>query len=217
MVKKSLGIRKPVIRACLMLQGETPVDPQGFLVAGFVFLWIHNSSPPLPGMARTMNDFLFKGWRKWLSILVMLLVLLTIYGLVSGAPEQVVYERYCGNISKIKGEAKKVDFKELDKDASRFDGTVAKFTGEVLQIQENGNEGVMRLGVTKDIFGWSVSDVVWVDYKNKTDILNEDIVTVYGVLTGNKSYTSQANFQITVPTMVACVIEKEAGKASSGE
>lgn len=28
--------RKPVIRAWLTLQGETPVDPQGFLVAGFV-------------------------------------------------------------------------------------------------------------------------------------------------------------------------------------
>lgn len=35
---KIIGHGKPVITACPMLQGETPVDPQGFVVAGFVLL-----------------------------------------------------------------------------------------------------------------------------------------------------------------------------------
>jgi len=38
MVRKSLGIENPSFRACLMLQGETPVGSQDLLVAGFVFV-----------------------------------------------------------------------------------------------------------------------------------------------------------------------------------
>lgn len=157
-----------------------------------------------------MKDFLFRGNRKWLSISVIFFVLVIVYGVMSGASSgKVAYAKYCGDSSQIKKEAKVGNFKELDKDASRFEGSIVKFKGEVLQIQEDDNGGAIRLGVTEDVFGWSSSDVMWVDYRDKTDILNGDIVTVYGVLTGSKSYTSQANFQITLPKMVACAIEKE--------
>jgi hypothetical protein len=38
--------------------------------------------------------------------------------------------------------------------------------------------------------------------------VQDDVVNVYGPLTGSQTYTSQANFQITVPSMMGCVIEE---------
>ena len=44
--------------------------------------------------------------------------------------------------------------------------------------------------------------------KVHTEAVQDDIVTVYGYLEGSYTYTSQANFQITLPSFVACDIEK---------
>jgi hypothetical protein len=38
--------------------------------------------------------------------------------------------------------------------------------------------------------------------------VQDDVVTVYGYLAGSYTYTSQANFQITVPSFVACEVDK---------
>jgi hypothetical protein len=117
----------------------------------------------------------------------------------------------CSDITSLKNQATAVSFKELDKNPDSFNGKIVKFTGQVVQIQEADNYGVIRLAVTKESYGWSISDIIYVEYQNHTDAVKDDVVTVYGQLTGSKTYESQAHFQITVPSMTACVVEKGTG------
>lgn len=117
----------------------------------------------------------------------------------------------CSDVASLKNQAAAVNFKELDKDPNSFKTKIAKFTGQVLQIQEANDYGVIRLAVTKESYGWSISDIVYVEYQNHTDAVKDDVVTVYGQLTGTKTYESQAHFNITVPSMTACVVEKGTG------
>jgi hypothetical protein len=114
----------------------------------------------------------------------------------------------CSNIPSLKKNAETIDFKKLDKDPESFTGKLAKFTGQILQIQESGGAGMIRLAVTKTDYGYSFSDVVYVEYQSHTDAVVDDIVTVYGKMTGSTTYTSQANFKITLPSMIACDISK---------
>ncbi len=118
----------------------------------------------------------------------------------------------CSDITSLKNYATVVDFKELKKDPDSFKGKVVKFTGKILQIQESNNYGIIRLAVTQESYGWSISDIIYVEYQNHTDAVEDDIVTVYGQLTGSETYKSQANFNITIPSMMACLVEKGTGK-----
>ena len=117
----------------------------------------------------------------------------------------------CSDIASLKNQATTVNFNELDKNPDSFNGKIVKFTGQVVQIQEADNYGVIRLAVTKESYGWSISDIVYVEYQNHTDAVKDDVVTVYGQLTGSKTYESQAHFNITVPSMTACAVEKGTG------
>lgn len=121
----------------------------------------------------------------------------------------------CSDITSLKNQATAVNFKELDKNPDSFNGKIVKFTGQVVQIQEADNYGVIRLAVTKESYGWSISDIIYVEYQNHTDAVKDDVVTVYGQLTGSKTYESQAHFQITVPSMTACVVEKGTGATTT--
>jgi hypothetical protein len=121
----------------------------------------------------------------------------------------------CSDIVSLKNQATTVNFKELDKNPDSFKGKIVKFTGQILQIQEADNYGVIRLAVTKESYGWSIGDVVYVEYQGHTDAVKDDVVTVFGQLTGSKTYESQARFQITVPSMTACVVEKGTGAVTT--
>lgn len=121
----------------------------------------------------------------------------------------------CGDIASLKNQDITVNFKELDKNPDSFNGKIVKFTGQVVQIQEDNNYGIIRLAVTKESYGWSISDIIWVEYQNHTDAVKDDVITVYGQLTGSKTYESQAHFNITVPSIMACAVEKDTGITQS--
>lgn len=106
----------------------------------------------------------------------------------------------------ITQQEKSVDYKQLAKDPGSFDGTVTTFTGQIVQIQQSGNQGIIRLAVTKTDYGWNSSDIVYVTYNQPTQAVQDDIVTVTGPLTGSETYTSEANYQITVPSMNVCSV-----------
>lgn len=56
---------------------------------------------------------------------------------------------------------------------------------------------------------WDSSSIVYIQYAGHNDVVDDDVVTVYGLLAGPQTYTSQANFQITVPSMYACFVTKK--------
>ncbi len=113
----------------------------------------------------------------------------------------------------LKQQAQKVSYKQLDKDPGSFSGTIATFTGQIVQIEQSGNEGIMRLSVTKESYGWSLSDIIYVTYHQATNAVDGDVVTVTGTLTGSQTYTSQANFQITIPSLDVCSVQMGVAKS----
>lgn len=99
--------------------------------------------------------------------------------------------------------AKAIPYKELLKDAGPYKGTRAVFRGQILQIQQDGRYGgIMLLSVTDEGYGiWD--DNVWIDYDDPISANEGDIVTVYGKITGQKSYETQAGGETYVPRMHA--------------
>lgn len=85
----------------------------------------------------------------------------------------------------------------------------AKFTGEVVQVVEDGDTVVMRLAITKGRYVWS--DPILVCY-SRTDssegrILEDDIITVYGVMMGTYTYTSTMGASITIPYLLCSYVD----------
>lgn len=104
-----------------------------------------------------------------------------------------------------------VSYKELEKNSAKYEGTPISFTGEVLQIQEEELEVTninteVRLAINGDI-----NQVVYVTFQDAfgmEGIVNEDMISVYGTLSGSVTYESVAGHQITIPSMDAVIYKK---------
>jgi len=105
-----------------------------------------------------------------------------------------------------KAAAKNVPFKELDKNPYEHEGEKVVYKGQIFQIQEEFGTSVILLSVTSEGYGYW-SDEIWVDYKGEIDSTDEDIITVYGRITGEKEYEAQIGTR-TVPRMRAKYIEE---------
>ncbi|MDQ0428797.1 flagellar basal body-associated protein FliL [Planomicrobium stackebrandtii] len=103
--------------------------------------------------------------------------------------------------------AKEIRFAELNKNPDKYYDKFVQYTGEILQIMEDSSSTVMRLAVTKETYGYSYDDVVYVTYDGTTEFVDEDIVTVYGLIKGSHTYESQAGYQISLPLLEAELVE----------
>ena len=118
---------------------------------------------------------------------------------LSAAEKKARYKKSCKNIS----------YKRLKKNPDQYAGERYKARGKILQIMEGLGQTEMRIAVTKDSWGyWNYDDVIYVTYDGTTDFVEEDVVTVYGEITGSYTYTSIAGWTITVPGVNAKYIEK---------
>jgi len=118
---------------------------------------------------------------------------------LSKAEQKARYKKSCKNIA----------YKQLKKNPDKYAGERYKAHGQILQIMEGFGQTEMRIAVTKDSWGyWNYDDVIYVTYEGTTDFVEEDVVTIYGEITGSYSYTSIAGWEITVPGVNAKYIEK---------
>ena len=103
----------------------------------------------------------------------------------------------------FKAAASAVPYKQLEKNANRYKGTKVVYRGQIFQIQESdGGGGILLLSVTDDGYGfWD--DHIWVDYDGHVKGAEDDIITVYGTVTGSKSYETQIGGETYVPRMRA--------------
>jgi hypothetical protein len=105
--------------------------------------------------------------------------------------------------------AQTIPYNQLDKSPEKYSGTKVKYTGQIFQIQEDpyGGGGNMLLSVTDEGYGlWD--DNVWVDYSGSIKSAEKDIITVYGVVKGSKSYDTQIGGSTYVPQVKARYIEE---------
>jgi len=98
--------------------------------------------------------------------------------------------------------AQTVSYAQLNKNPEEYVGKVVSFRGQIFQIQEEAGEGNMLLSVTEVTEGfWD--DHVWVNFSQHVKAAEKDIVTVYGEVTGQKSYKTQIGGETYVPEMTA--------------
>lgn len=105
--------------------------------------------------------------------------------------------------SEFKSLCKPIDYKQLTKNSDKYRGNRTVVTGEVVEIKEDANGGLIRLA-TSD----GNDDIVAVIYSGSNDVVEGDKITVYGYVTKDYSYTSQANLHITIPGIDGKYIEK---------
>ncbi|HHW86815.1 MAG TPA: SH3 domain-containing protein [Chloroflexi bacterium] len=125
------------------------------------------------------------------------------------------------DLDAAKAQAVTIPYEELFRYNEQHVGKTVRYVGEVLQVQEKeclifcgeDDKGyVLRVAVTKGSYGlWD--DPIWVDYNGTQRFLEDDIVTVWGVVTGLQKYTAVLGNQITIPSVNA--IDIQLGEVSS--
>ncbi len=116
-----------------------------------------------------------------------------------------------------KAECEKYSYKEIAREPDKYKGKKAKFKGEVIQVQQVSLFGsisyVLRVNVTKTGSYYTYyTDTIYVTYVVTEDaprILEEDIITMYGTLKGEKTYTTVLGSSMTIPEFEAKYIDIE--------
>jgi starvation-inducible outer membrane lipoprotein len=109
-------------------------------------------------------------------------------------------------LEKYKASCTVVSFQEINSNINKYKGQHIKFTGQIIQINENNGRTEIVLSVTQVTGGWSNSDLIYITYNNKTSFKKGDIVTVYGAVSGDYSYFT-ATGKYTLVKITARFIE----------
>lgn len=101
--------------------------------------------------------------------------------------------------------AKSMEYLDFARNVLAHKGEAVKFTGKVVQALYGENTVDMLLAITKDEWGY-YEDNICILYdmeEGENKVLDGDIITVYGIMSGEYSYTSAWNIPITIPTVRA--------------
>ena len=96
------------------------------------------------------------------------------------------------------------NYKDIARNPNNYKNKYMKFTGQVIQTSETWGTVTIRVNVTKNEYDfWE--DTVYATYKysdeNESKILEDDIVTIYGICKGDKTYTSVLGSNVTIPSI----------------
>lgn len=109
-------------------------------------------------------------------------------------------------IQAYKNSCQSVSYKVLNKNPDGHKGEKVKLKGQIMQIQEEGGQTFMLLSVTSLGYGYWTDNVA-VAYYGKIDAYEEDVIAIYGDVTGAFSYKSRAGWDITVPGVLAKYVD----------
>ncbi len=99
-------------------------------------------------------------------------------------------------------------YETIARNPDSYVGTYGKYTGEVIQVLECCSSVVLQVNITEGKY--SYSDTIYVTYTMKdgeSRILEDDIITIYGVNNGLYSYTSVIGTTVTLPYVKAEYID----------
>ncbi|GEB41098.1 hypothetical protein [Leuconostoc lactis] len=110
-----------------------------------------------------------------------------------------------------------VSYEKIARKPSDYKGQKLKFTGSAVQVIENedGNEDQVLIRLAVD---GNDDDIILVEINkallNGSRILEHDQVTISGISDGTETYESTLNGSVTVPYMIAKIVDNQ-GKYSS--
>ena len=103
----------------------------------------------------------------------------------------------------IAGIDKAITYAHLKKNAAKYAGEPWAFTGKILEITEKDGMTAARISIDD----WA-QNVLFVSGMLTTEFVEKDRVYVVGYLAGDYSYTSQANWKITIPSLAIRAVIK---------
>jgi hypothetical protein len=107
------------------------------------------------------------------------------------------------DVSSFEGD--NVDYKQLNSNPRLYTRRLAKFTGYVNQVQELNGKGIIFLQLQKEKPS-NPDELVYINYSGHIDIVENEMITVYGFVTGTAGYIPETNVQITIPKIMSCKI-----------
>lgn len=111
----------------------------------------------------------------------------------------------------LKDTCKAYTYKDIARYPDEYKGEMAVFTGEVVQVQESYGTTILRVAITKNgnDRNYYYSDTIYVTYgySDGLRVLEDDVITMYGKLNGEKTYTSILDQSITLPSFDAYYAE----------
>ncbi|WP_201319262.1 zinc ribbon domain-containing protein [Paenibacillus sp. EPM92] len=109
----------------------------------------------------------------------------------------------------FKESAKKMPYVDLARNPDKFKGERLTFDGQVIQVLEQGNNVALRVNVTKGDYGiWE--DTIFVNYRRQNGedrILEKDVITIWGVAKGLKTYKTVLGSETSLPELDASYIK----------
>ena len=124
-----------------------------------------------------------------------------------------IYDKDNNEINKTIAEGKeefkalcnKYAYKEVFRKIENYTGKYAQFTGEVNQVLEDDDYFQIMMSVTKDEWGYYDDSIMVIINKDNFDerILEDDIITVYGVIGDAYTYETVLGVQRTIPSFEA--------------
>ncbi len=143
----------------------------------------------------------YKRWWFWALIAVVVVVILTTMG--GGEPTDLIdlpEQQY-------KDQCKTYSYDEIARNPDKYEKCLAKFTGEVIQVLKEGDQLQMRVNVTYDEFYYTDTVFVFYTVANNVNVLEGDIITMYGELRGMQEYESIFGEEISIPRIYVKFIE----------
>ncbi len=135
--------------------------------------------------------------------ILFILIIFFLLGLVFPADSPLTGDA----LEKYKASCTVISFQELNNNMNKYNGQHIKFTGQVVQINENNGRTEMLLAVTQLAGVWSSSDLIFVTYRAQTQFKKGDIVTVYGDVSGTYNYFSTSIGKLILVKITARYIE----------
>lgn len=105
-----------------------------------------------------------------------------------------------------------ISYNELARNPNSYIDKDIVIYGQILQVQEDGDDLTLRVGTKDSGYGSYYDDVVMIAYTyspGESRLLEDDMVYVYGPYYGTYTYESVMGNDITVPAIVAKYIDLE--------
>lgn len=120
---------------------------------------------------------------------------------------QVKEEEKLKSEEQFKENCQSFTYEQIARNPDKVKGKNAKLVGKVVQVMTDNNSTNLRVNITKTgTYSTYYTDTIYVVYHPKSGedkILEDDIITIYGTLQGDCTYTTVLGANITIPNIEA--------------
>jgi len=143
----------------------------------------------------------YKKWWFWGIVAVALVIIIALFS--GGEPDLIELPE-----NEYRAQCQVYSYDEIARSPEKYEKKLAKFTGEVVQVIRDGDKLQMRVDVTETEYGF-YEDTVFVFYtiSNDVNVLEGDIITMYGELRGMQEYETVLGAEMSIPRIYVQYID----------